>query len=281
MWKPIKNAAAAAFYRWSGLAVRKAIAQDAVLRDVWELSQAILPDLGSHYATAALPEEAKLRVRMLISAQVQFLKAVVDDLPVEDGARTYLDVGDTDGSVRLLFEARYPTMDLETLGINLQRQAVENIRAQGLAAECVDAMDLARLGRTYDIVSVFETLEHLPNPIGFLQAIRPTVRQRLILSVPLVPTSRVSLRYLSAKWPAAQTPTIANNHIFELCPQDLEKICRHAGWEIQRRWRVRTFPVRGPLRWVLQPAWRAISFEGWYFISLVKDDRFSSRYVIE
>ncbi|MBU0543744.1 MAG: class I SAM-dependent methyltransferase, partial [Proteobacteria bacterium] len=208
-----------------------------------------------------------------------FLKKIV--VKLSNQKKTYLDVGDTDGSVRLLFEKKYPELSLESLGINLQKQAVDNILKRGLKAECIDAMDLYKRGRAYNIVSVFETLEHLPNPIGFLENIHPIVKERLIISVPLIVNSRVGLRYLSQKWPKLQVPTIANNHIFELSPKDLTKIFWHTGWEVEDQWEVQTFPKHGPLRWLMQFAWRRISFEGWYFVSLLKNDKFASQYKIE
>jgi 2-polyprenyl-3-methyl-5-hydroxy-6-metoxy-1,4-benzoquinol methylase len=277
----MKNLIKNTFYLISKIAVKRAIQQDQVLNEVWNLSLKVLPDLGNHYAIVKLSDEAELRVRMLTCAQVAFLKRVVVKLSASNRKKTYLDVGDSDGSVRLLFENKYPELSLKSMGINLQKKAVDNIKKQGLDAECIDAMDLYKQGRVYDIVSVFETLEHLSNPIGFLQSIRPVVKERLIISVPLIVNSRISLAYLNRKWPKLQMPTIANNHIFELSPKDLTKIFWHTGWEVEDQWEVRTFPKHGPLGWLMKYAWRKISFEGWYFVSLLKNDKFASQYMIE
>jgi hypothetical protein len=130
-------------------------------------------------------------------------------------------------------------------------------------------------------VSVFETLEHLPDPIGFLKAIGAVVDDRLVLSVPYVRRSRVGLQYLSKAWPAGDVPTIENVHMFELCPDDLRKIFQHAGWRVEREQIFKQFPVWSPTGVLLSIYWRLTSFEGFYFASLVKDDTNASRYKIE
>ena len=193
----IKSILRRVFVFLSKISVRSAVKNNDELNTIWNLSCKVLPDLGDHYAIVRLDEEAEMRVRMLTCAQVVFLKRVVTGLLLQKKEMTYLDVGDTDGAVRLLFKEMYPEFPLIGLGINLQKKAVENITSKGLSAECIDAMDLHKQGRTYDIVSVFETLEHLPNPIGFLESIYSVVNERLIISVPVsythltLPTKRI------------------------------------------------------------------------------------------
>ena len=131
------------------------------------------------------------------------------------------------------------------------------------------------------MVSVFETLEHLPNPIGFLKNMQDVVDKRLVISVPLIVNSRVGLRYLTDKWSPEEVPTIANNHIFELSPKDWTKLFWHTGWRVDHAWKVTQFPKRGLLKMMMQYAWQKISFEGFYFVSLVKDSKYSSQYAIE
>lgn len=265
----------------SVIAVKKAIRENSALNEVWKESFNTFPSFHDHFGTIILDDEAELRIRMLISAQVVFLKKVIDELPEADRKLNFLDVGDSDGSLRLLFEKKYPKLLSENLGINLQQSVVDEMNRNGLKAECIDAMDLHKQNRKYDLVSVFETMEHLPNPIGFLENISMVVKDRLIISVPLIANSRLNLGYLDPKWPKSKTPTIATTHIFELDPEDLKKIFWHTGWEIDFDWRVRPFPKYGPLNWILKFIWRRISFEGWYFVSLKRNEKFSSQYKIE
>ena len=219
---------------------------------------------------------------MLICAEVYFLTTVINDLREKgEKVENYIDIGDSDGSVRYLLKHSMSDLNMDTLGINLQAGAVEKIRQRGLAAECVDAMHIHEAGRKYDIVSIFETLEHLSNPIGFLTSIKNIVKNKLVISVPLINKSRVNLSYLSERWPKDKVPTIENTHIFELSPKDWRKIFLHSGWRIESQKMIKQFPSRGLLKLMMQYVWRKISFEGFWFVSLEKDDTFSSRYCIE
>lgn len=221
-----------------------------------------------------------LRVRLLICAQVVFIKGVIRSLQAQGKAvKAWVDVGDSDGSARQLFLASADAnSNIKTLGINLEKEAVDLIRSKGLEAEHMNAMDLHKKGIACDIVSVFETLEHLPDPIGFLESMQEVVGERLVISVPLIVNSRVGLRYLTKKWEAHKVPGICNNHMFELSPDDWTKIFLHTGWAIEEQWKVRQYPSSGVLKYLMQTAWRKISFEGYWFVSLKKDTTFSSRF---
>lgn len=267
------------FYRISTIAVMRAIKEDSDMLAMWDLSHHVLPNLEDHYATVKLSGENLLRVRMLICAQAIFIERIITQF-TDAGKKieNYVDIGDSDGSTRMLIEKSMNNQAISTLGINIQAKAVELIKSKGLDAVCMDAMDL---DKQFDLVSVFETLEHLPNPIGFLENMQKVVDKRLIISVPLIVKSRVGLRYLTNKWTLGEIPTIANNHIFELSPEDWTKLFWHTGWRVEYEWEVRQFPKNGLLKILMQYVWRKISFEGFYFVSLIKDNQFSSQYVIE
>ncbi|MDO8282169.1 MAG: class I SAM-dependent methyltransferase [Thermodesulfovibrionia bacterium] len=276
--KRIKNI----FWSLSRAAVNRAVKENDELSAIWGLSYNILPSLDEHYITARLSEEESLRARLLICSQASFLRKVITVISENGQAvNNYLDIGDSDGSARILLKESMKNVDIDTLGINLQPKAVEKMKQKGLEAECIDAMELSKQGRRYDIVSVFETLEHLPNPIGFLESIHSIVNHRLAISVPLICKSRVSLRYLDDKWPGDKIPTIENIHVFELSPEDWSKIFLHCGWEIEFEKKVRQFPKKGMLALLMKYTWRKISFEGYWFVSLKKNDEYRKRYCIE
>jgi hypothetical protein len=270
------------FNRISSYGVKKAIKENSEMFAMWNLSLEGLPNLENHYATVKLSGEDLLRVRMLICAQAIFLNRTINQFEkLGNRIESHVDIGDSDGSTRILLEKSLNGKKINSLGINIQAEAVELIKSKGLEAECMDAMDLNKQNRKFDLVSVFETLEHLPNPIGFLENMQDIVDKRLLISVPLIKNSRVGLRYLTNKWDSKEIPTIANNHIFELSPKDWIKLFWHTGWRVDQEWKVSQFPKKGLLKIILKYAWRKISFEGFYFVSLVKDTRYSSRYVIE
>lgn len=269
------------FNYFSVVAVLKAVKQEPRLRQMWDLSKKVLPDLTNHYATLQIDAETQVRLRLLLCAQAVFIREVIDSLRKKGAAvNGWVDVGDSDGAARLLFSKSAPQPpDFKTLGVNLEPEAVALIRSKGLEAQCLNAMDLHKTGVTFDLVSIFETLEHMPNPLGFLESVQPVVGRRLIVSVPLTVLSHVALGYLSPKWGVPNQPTYSNNHFFELCPSDWKKLFNHAGWAIEDEWRVCQFPRSGPLNWLMTYAWRKISFEGYWFVSLKKDATFTNRFI--
>jgi hypothetical protein len=270
------------FNHVSSIAIKRAIKEDSEISAMWDLSLELLPDLSDHYATVKMSGEDLLRVRMLICAQAIFMTRIINQLrKFGTKIESYVDIGDSDGSTRMLLEKSINDQRIKSLGINIQAKAVELIRRKGLEAECMNAMDLNKKNRKFDVVSVFETLEHLPNPIGFLENMQDIVDERLVISVPLIVNSRVGLRYVTDKWANGEIPTIANNHIFELSPEDWTKLFLHTGWRVDHAWKIRQFPKRGLLKILMQYAWRRISFEGFWFVSLYKNSEYSSKYVIE
>jgi len=270
------------FQSISTIAVKRAIQESPEMQSMWDVSLKVLPDLEDHYAVVKLSGENLLRARMLICSQAIFMLKVIKQFSdLGEVIETYADIGDSDGSTRMLLEKNLNGTKLRSIGINIQEKAVELIRKKGLEAECMDAMDLNKQNRKFDLVSVFETLEHLPNPIGFLENMQDIVNKGLIISVPLIVGSRVGLRYLTDKWTSGEVPTIATNHVFELSPEDWIKLFWHTGWRVDQQWKVRQYPKRGLLKLMMQWAWRKLSFEGYFFVSLVKDDKYSSQYSIE
>lgn len=269
------------FNYFSVMSVFKAVNEEPRMRQMWDLSKTVLQNLTDHYATLQIDTEGQGRLRLLLCAQAVFMRKVVESLSKKGNTvNGWVDVGDSDGAARLLFLKSSPQMGgFRTLGVNLEPEAVALIRSKGLEAQCLNAMDLHKTGVTFDLVSIFETLEHMPNPLGFLESIQPVVGRRLIVSVPLIVSSRVALGYLSPKWSVPNQPTYSNNHFFELCPSDWKKLFSHAGWTIEDEWKVCQFPRSGPLNWLMTYAWRKMSFEGYWFVSLKKDDTFTSRFI--
>ncbi len=251
-------------------------------KNIWDESLRTFPDFSQHFSIPTVDAEAEARIRMLISVETAFVKDSLDViLKVNNKPVTYADIGDSDGSVRYLLTKLYDNGDIDSVGINLQQQAVDKIKKLGLNAICINAMDLPKQGKTFDVVSLFETLEHLPDPIGFLKSISSIVNKELIISVPYLRKSRIGLQYLNDRWPTSEKATIENQHIFELSPYDWKKIMLHCGWKVKRERIIKAYPRFTYHRLLLEPYWRHMSFDGFWFVSLEKDSTISSRYKIE
>ena len=252
----IKNLAKGIFNIISSSAILAAKSEDEDLDKIWETSLKIAPSLDRHFVNTSLENEALLRIRYLLCGEVYFLKNIIEKLFRLEKKCTYLDIGDSDGYVYLVLNEVMKGYNVKYLGINLQKKAVQKIREKGLEAECTDAMEVRKRGKAYDLVSLFETLEHLVNPIEFLEGVHDVVGKRLIISVPLVQRSRVGLQYLSRNWPQNKVPTIENTHIFELSLKDWTKILTHTGWEIENQWKLKQFPSFGLNGFIMKHIWR-------------------------
>lgn len=251
------------------------------LKTIWDCSFTVFPDFKNHFSVPVDNKEIEHRIRLLVVGETFFIKKEIEDILGNKKNCSYADIGDSDGSVRLLLNKLFFGEKLKSVGINLQQTAVNKMKALGLEAICADAITLGNQGINYDIISLFETLEHLPDPISFLKNIKPVTGEILVLSVPYIRKSRVNLAYLTEKWPKDRKPTIESVHIFELSTKDWEKIFLHTGWKIKNEWKLMAFPSNKLSRLILQPYWRCISFDGFWFVSLVKDNKYSSRYGVE
>lgn len=276
----IKKLGKSSFDLFSKKAIYASVKSNKEHLEMWDRSKDIFNSLHDHFTGGHVDDETEYRIRFLISAEAAYVKSEIKKIISMKNKCSYLDVGDSDGSVRILIERSMNDESVKTMGVNLQKAAVEKIRAKGMDALHMDAMDLGRTGVTYDVVSLFETLEHLPNPIGFLEQIHTVVGQNLIVSVPFVPRSRVSLKYLEDK-STANDYTIENVHIFELSRPDWKKIFSHTGWRVEGEWVLLQFPKFGILRLIMQTYWRKTSFEGFWFVTLTEDDKFKKLYKIE
>lgn len=262
-------------------AVDRVVAASSDMREMWAATLRHFPSFKNHFSDPVDDAETEARIRFLVAAECSFIAREIVEVLKQRPTCSYADIGDSDGSVRIVMSDKFGNDRLETVGINLQSAVVERMKKMGLNAICEDAIAVGNRGTCYDVVSLFETMEHLPDPIGFLQKIGVVVKDRLVLSVPYIRQSRVALNYLTDRWPKSRAITVETVHIFELSPKDWRRIFMHSGWAIEREWIVRQFPEAGPLSWILSWYWRRVSFEGFYFITLRKDTSQSSRYSIE
>ena len=240
----------------------------------------VVSDLTDHYSGVTLSSFYEKKVRFMLAAQTIFVAAEVREVLVEKQQCALVDVGDSDGSLQLMLKSMFTDNGaLSTAGVNLQSEAVKRIQDRGLEGILIDAMDLHSRGLDYDIVTLLETLEHIPNPIGFLESIHDVVRERLVISVPFVRNSRVALNYLD-NLDDERRPTIENVHIFELSPPDWRKIFRHCGWKVAKEWTAYQYKPRS-LWHITAPIWRRKDFEGFWLASLKKDNSGRERYDVE
>jgi SAM-dependent methyltransferase len=69
----------------------------------------------------------------------------------------------------------------EASGIDLSEVAVGAARANGASARCMQVEELAARGEAYDAVTFWATIEHVPDPLGTLSAIRKLLKSEGML----------------------------------------------------------------------------------------------------
>jgi SAM-dependent methyltransferase len=101
-----------------------------------------------------------------------------------------LDVGCGEGYA--LAALRALGIDCPLAGIDVSAPAIAEAqrRVPGATFRVMDALDLAREGRRYDLVMMLEVLEHIPEPARMLPALEALARRFVVLSVPWEPFFR-------------------------------------------------------------------------------------------
>lgn len=242
----------------------------------------IVPDLAAQYTHwkvdgVLLP----LKVRFQHAFQMDLALRGVD-LVRRQGPRdrplTVVDVGDSAGTHLTYLAALVEGSGaLRGVGVNLDPAAVARIRARGLEAVLGRAEDLIEAGTLdADVVLCFEMLEHLTDPVTFLDRLS---RRRgsvvLVVTVPFLRRSRVGLHHIRRGERVPVSPE--TTHVFELAAADWRLLFAHAGWSVRHEAVYRQYPRRSPWR-LLGPVWRRVDFEGFYGAILTPDRTWADLY---
>jgi SAM-dependent methyltransferase len=164
----------------------------------------------------------------------------------EHRARSVLDVGCGEGAFLDLARAK----GMKTLGIELNQTAVVAARAKGhsMLSEKVEEITPEQIGGRLDAITLFQVVEHLPNPHDFIDAATKLLRPGglLIISVPnrhgifrLVPLDPANLPpHHITRWRARDLRRLASAHGFA-CLGTRADILSGAGiadfWHAQNR----------------------------------------------
>ena len=139
-----------------------------------------------------------------------------------------LDAGASDGLFLQELGARHG------VGVNFLTACARKI-AQDHQMGCV--ADIERLpfpDRAFDFVICCETIEHVPNPVATLNELARVCRDRLFVTIPWLPRTRINAR--PAGWPEVES------HIFEFSAADFARIVTHAKVQILHDDDIDVFP---------------------------------------
>jgi len=175
------------------------------------------------------------RVRAMKAASYRrFLR----DVRTHQGGGRLLDVGCALGF--LLGTAR--ELGFEVRGLDLNAAAIAAARRE--FGDCVHAGPLderAFPGERFDVVTLIDVLEHVPDPGAFLATVRGRLASGGIVAAVLPDAASASARLLGSRWPHYNA-----EHLFYWTPASLTRFLEREGWRVLglRRGLRKTFTAR-------------------------------------
>lgn len=239
----------------------------------------VVPDVSAQVCASEADFNAywELKIRALQAFQCDLLTEAISSK--KESPWTVVDIGDSAGTHMFYLQSLVGAgIPIQTLSVNLDPRAIAKIRARGLPALLSRAEDL-KLDHPVDLFVSFEMLEHLNNPALFLRRLsKRDDGSRLVLTVPLLRSSRVGLSHIRKK--SLCTVHAEDVHVFELSREDWKLLFLFAGWRVVRErvyWQYpRGWPVLSNLiaRW-----WRRSDYEGFWGVELERDRRYADLYL--
>ena len=152
---------------------------------------------------------------MLFSAQLEVLEWLQENMP----KASILDVGCGAG----WFLARARQLGFPAAGVEVGSAPVKLLQQKGFRVVC-GSLDSVPADWKPDVVTLFEVLEHLPNPAGFIEQIREQFpRSAFLLSVPS-----------PKRWTKAghhrDLADYPPNHLTRWNPESLSRALKNAGY---------------------------------------------------
>jgi hypothetical protein len=263
----------------SGFSIRGALRENPQFPALTEL-EAIVPDITEQYSRPIVENEFwALKVRALHAFQCFLMLKAIETLPKKPAKLNVVDIGDSAGTHMLYLQGMAPEqVQLTTISVNLDPQAVAKICAKGLTAMLCRAEDLDLPGEKVDLFTSFEMVEHLHDPIRFFHRLAKKAQcDRMLVTVPYVKSSRVGLHHIRNGFRA---PVGAEGtHILELSPEDWTLLMLHAGWRVIYQKIYYQYPRKWPiLSQMCGCYWRSLDFEGFWGAILEKDTYWSDFY---
>jgi len=245
----------------------------------------IVPDISDQYTRHIADSPfRRIKGRTQHAFQIRMVLNALDFMDISVSNQPFLicDIGDSSGNhitylkQILIRDKRFTQRTVDFLGVNLDPVAVEKIRSKGFKAVLCRAEDLSNKISRADIVLSFEMLEHLYDPISFLNAISENnICDCFVMTVPYLKQSRVGLRHIRRQELRVVSPE--NTHIFELSPDDWKLIFMHSGWRVADECIYRQYPIKSIFA-LTKPLWKHFDFEGFYGVVLKRDRKWADCY---
>jgi len=117
----------------------------------------------------------------------------------------------------------------QTLGIEKEEKAAQIARDSGCPVLSGDPLETDLSNRTFDLITLWHSLEHLPDPIRVLAKLTKHLRSlgRLVIALPN-PDS-LDARFYRSRWAAWDAP----RHLYHFRPGELERLVRQSSGEFR------------------------------------------------
>ena len=132
-----------------------------------------------------------------------------------------LDVGSGTGEVMMVARER----GWKTQGVEPERTGAEMARGRGLDVEIAHLEQSGLPERSYDVVSAFHVLEHVPDSQAFLQTLSRWVRPGGFITIEVPNFKSVQRRRLRENWPGLRPL----EHLVHFTPETLRRTLSAAG----------------------------------------------------
>jgi len=179
---------------------------------------------STHYGDCLVDESWHYILHGFAVERLDFIIRTLEAKEIQESS--FADIGDSDGTF------------LRALGkngtsINFSEAVLANIPDLRKLQGCMPHIDLP--DGSFDYVLLFETLEHLPDPVAGLREVERLARKGAFVSIPHVSKTRVKEYWSNRKAP------VGESHVFEFSPRDFAKIVTHTGFRIGSSRRIRVF----------------------------------------
>ncbi|WP_333655121.1 methyltransferase domain-containing protein [Dissulfurispira sp.] len=264
--------------RLSGYSIKLAIKQNGYA-EMLERLRTIVPDISNQESSEAstFNDYWELKRRTLHVFQCRMMLKALEML--QQDSLVVVDIGDSAGTHMLyLRDLTRNKFSLDTVSVNLDPRAIKKIEARGLKAVHCRAEELDLGGRSVDLFTSFQMVEHLHNPALFFRRLaKKSSCCRMVITVPYLKRSRVGLHH--TRYGAVRPFFAEDEHIFELCPRDWELLILHAGWRVKHSEIYYQYPRRIPVvSTLLSWFWKNTDYEGFWGAVLEKDTTLSDCY---
>jgi cyclopropane fatty-acyl-phospholipid synthase-like methyltransferase len=180
---------------------------------------------------------------------------------------TWLDVGCADGG----FVAEARAQGFRAHGVEVSPEA-RSAMAPEIAAVVHESIASASVHGPFDVITMWDVLEHLPEPIAALRALRHTLAPRGLVGIVLPVIDNANARWWPASWDQYKPPEhlwfFSRAALRTVIERELAANVVHeeSAWRREARWLDVARPASGPLsrglRAIERAAWRSAAAIG-------------------